>query len=256
MRSVYDAVYGEFAQLVSKPDLAMPWPAWYELQGKLPATVALSVPSSVLPSQLPLYIQDLRNAQDHNLSLSIELLDAIRYGRDAQIRDLAQRVIYALSAGASRIDLPMPFAPERNGDGFVQQPQELFMIQRTLTMILSGATYQGRVPLAEGVEAFLFDRNGEGVLAIWNRGNEGGVKSLALNLGDRALRVDLWGNVSPLFQVGGVTSEASVPLSVGPDPIFLVGIDGPQAQLRATVALDRPLLESSFEPHVRRDSFH
>jgi hypothetical protein len=33
MRKVYDAVYGQFAELVSKPDLAMPWPAWYELQG-------------------------------------------------------------------------------------------------------------------------------------------------------------------------------------------------------------------------------
>src|SRR5207247_9448112 len=30
MRRVYDLVYSEFANLVQKPDLAMPWPAWYE----------------------------------------------------------------------------------------------------------------------------------------------------------------------------------------------------------------------------------
>jgi len=255
MRKVYDAVYGQFAQLMSNPDLAMPWPAWYELQGRMPATVALSVPSSVLPSQLPLYIQDLHNAEGHNLSLSLELLDASRYGRELQIRDLAQRVIYALGAGASRIDLPIPFTTEQNGDGLAQQPQELLMIERTLTMILSGATFEGRVPMAEGVEAFLFDRNGEGILALWDRGKETGIKSLALNLGDRALRVDLWGNASPLFQVAGVSSDTSVPLSVGPDPIFLVGIDGPQAQLRSTVAIDLPLLESSLEPHTRHLRF-
>ena len=34
-----------------------------------------------------------------------------------------------------------------------------------------GATYKGRVPIAEGVEAFLFDKGGQGVLVMWDRGN-------------------------------------------------------------------------------------
>ncbi|MDB5173438.1 MAG: hypothetical protein JWN51_2211, partial [Phycisphaerales bacterium] len=46
-----------------------------------------------------------------------------------------------------------------------------------------------------------------------------------------------------------------VQLTVGPMPTFLVDIDGAQAQLRASVAFDRPLLESSFEPHTRRIRF-
>ena len=36
MRKVYDLLYPEFAKLVVKPDLAMPWPAWYDLSGNLP----------------------------------------------------------------------------------------------------------------------------------------------------------------------------------------------------------------------------
>jgi hypothetical protein len=64
MRDVYTRMYAEFSALVEKPDLAMPWPAWYDLDAAKagaasPATVALSVPPSVLPSQLPLYIQDV-----------------------------------------------------------------------------------------------------------------------------------------------------------------------------------------------------
>src|SRR2546423_3111452 len=103
MRRVYQLIYKEFTELVQRPDLAMPWPAWYDLSGDLPATVALSVPPSVLPSQVPLYVGDLRGARkDQNLSLSLELLDRTRYGRDVQIRDFAQRVIFALSAGATR----------------------------------------------------------------------------------------------------------------------------------------------------------
>jgi hypothetical protein len=37
--------------------------------------------------------------------------------------------------------------------------------------------------------------------------------------------------------------------------MFLCDIDGPQAQLRASVAIDQPLLESSFRPHQRHITF-
>ena len=53
----------------------MPWPASYELDGKRPATVALSIPSLVLPSQLPLYVQDLRSSETQHYSVSLQLLD-------------------------------------------------------------------------------------------------------------------------------------------------------------------------------------
>ncbi|HEX4124216.1 MAG TPA: hypothetical protein VHY37_05765, partial [Tepidisphaeraceae bacterium] len=264
MRSVYDMVYRQFSTLIAKPDLAMPWPAWYELQGKMPATVALSVPPTVLPMQLPLYVQDLQ-AQvgangDHNLSLSLQLLDRRQYGREAQIRDLAQRVIYSLAAGAQRIDLPLPFSVQQQGSALIKEPQELLMIYRTLIATLGNAKFEGSVPLGDGIEAFLFDRDGQGVLAIWDRGSAPGIKRLPINFGSRPVCVDLWGNVTQLLTsstddqpIGPVGSGLA--LTVGPMPMFLIDIDGAQAQLRASVSLDQPLIESSFEPHQRKIHF-
>jgi hypothetical protein len=256
MRQVYSQVYREFAALVQKPDLAMPWPAWYELEGELPATVALSVPPSVLPAQLPLYIQDLNGKKGHELSLCFQLLDRSQYGRDVQIRDLAQRVVHALAAGAKRIDLPLPFTVGTGEDGgVVEEPQELLMVIRTLTGTLGGTTYRGKVPIADGVEAFLFDKNGQGVIALWDTAGGGETRTLSLNLGERPVSVDLWGNVTPLFRTAEHRRDGKVPLTLGPTPIFLVDVDGEMAQLRASVALDRPLLESSFEPHQRKLRF-
>jgi hypothetical protein len=265
MRKAYRRVYREFQSLVQSPDLAMPWPAWYDLAGELPATVALSVPSSVLPSQVPLYVGDVKGAKEgQNLSLSLEYLDRAKYGRDVQVRDFAQRVIYALSANAGRIDVPLPFRVKRddgasgatNGDALIKQPREMLLVIRTLLTTLSGAQYRGKVPLAEGVEAFLFDRNGQGVLAVWNHGaDRGESKRLALNLGPRAAAVDLWGNVTPLFRTSEDRGKGEVPVQIGPTPMFLIDIDGQQAQLRSSVAVDRPLLESSFMPHARRFRF-
>jgi hypothetical protein len=254
MRKVYAQVYSEFSALMQNPDLAMPWPAWYDLEGELPATVALSVPPSVLPDQLPLYMQDIRAHQGHNLSLSLELLDRQRYGRLVQIKDLAQRMVYALSAGATRIDFPLPFTVRHEGGHIVKQPSEMLMVIRTLTATLGDAVYKGRVPLADGVEAFLFDRNGQGILVVWGDSNVEGVKPLALSLGERPVSVDLWGNVTPLLATGD-KSAGKVKLTVGPMPTFLIGIDGEQAQLRASVGFDQPLVESSFEPHTRRIHF-
>jgi hypothetical protein len=239
----------------------MPWPAWYDLAGELPATVALSVPSSVLPSQVPLYVGDVKGAKEgQNLSLSLEYLDREKYGRETQVRDFAQRVIYSLSANASRIDVPLPFKVKRddgatNGEAIIKQPREMLLVIRTLLTTLSGAQYRGKVPLAEGVEAFLFDKNGQGILAVWDKGAERGAKRLALNLGPRAAAVDLWGNVTPLFRTADDRGKGEVQVAIGPTPMFLVDIDGQQAQLRSSVAIDRPLLESSFMPHARRFRF-
>ena len=257
MRKVYDTLYVEFAKLMQHPDLAMPWPAWHELDGNLPATVALAVPPSVLPSQIPLYMQDIRKHNNHNLSLYLQPLDRTRYSREVQIRDLAQRTIYALAAGASRLDFPLPFSVEGEGAELAGgQPLELLLVTRTLATTLAGATFRGRVPIAEGVEAFLFDRNGQSILAMWDKGQSGTTKQLALTLGESPRSIDLWGNSTPLVRPldNGKPSQ-KVQLSVGPTPMFLVDIDGPLAQLRASLALDRPLLESTFRPHTRKIRF-
>ncbi len=252
MREVYNRVYAEFSKLIPQPDLAMPWPAWYELEGELPATIALSVPTSVLPSQLPLYIDDLHKRDRQHLSITLQILDRGVYGRKTQIRDLAQRVIYALSADANRIDIPLSFTVQREMDDYIDQPQEMFMIVRTLMRTLGNAKFRGRVPIAEGVESFLFDRDGQGILALWNTGHGGpAMQSLAINLGDRPARLDLWGNLTPLMHPRA--DQDSVRVDVGSDdlPIFIVGVDANMLKLRASVALDHPLVESSFKPHTR-----
>jgi hypothetical protein len=216
--------------------------------------VALSIPPEVLPSQIPLYIEDIRGHEGHNLSLSLQLLDR-RYGRDVQIRDLAQRVTYALAGGATRIDLPLPFTVHKQADRITDEPQELLLVIRTLIAELGGATYEGKLPNTSNVEAFLFDRNGQGVLVLWNRGSDdGGKKRLAINLGDHPMRVDLWGNATPIIQ-SETGTEDTVALDVGSLPFFLEDVDGSIAQMRASVALDKPLLESSFEPHARHIHF-
>jgi len=266
MRAVYKLIHREFAELVQKPDLAMPWPAWYELDGDLPATIALSVPTTVLPSQLPLYTQDFSRLQQRNLSLTLQSLSAEQYGREVQIRDFVQRMVYALASDVTRIDVPLPFTVTETRGEVTNQPQEMLLILRTLMTTLGGSTYKGRVPIAENVEAFLFERQGSGIIVMWDRGSTGSLRQIVLDVGDEARRMDLWGNVAPVVQspalsaTSGEDSLAKPPrgqitLDVTPMPFFLTGIDAKLAMLRASVGFDRPLLESSFQTHTRHIRF-
>ena len=80
----------------------MPWPAWYELSGDWPATVALSVPPRVLPNQLPLYMQDIRKHKGQNLSIHLEPLPQEGwYGRKVELEDFAKRFVYTVAAGGA-----------------------------------------------------------------------------------------------------------------------------------------------------------
>jgi len=46
----------------------------------------------------------------------------------------------------------------------------LLLVLRTLITTLDGAICRGRIPIADGVEAFLFDRDGQGIVVLWDRG--------------------------------------------------------------------------------------
>jgi hypothetical protein len=253
LRRVYQLLYSEIDKVVVNPDLAMPWPAWSELGKDLPVTVALSVPSDVLPDQLPLYIQNMSGLKGHNLSLSLNFLDR-SYGREVQIRDMAQRVVYALAGGATRIDLPLPFTIRRETDHVSDEPEESLVILRTLLTQLANAKFLGKLPGVGNVDALLFDRDGTGVVVLWNRDVEETPQRLALNLGAHPQRIDLWGNAKPLFAANDENSD-SIVLEVGPMPVFLVDVDESSAEMRASVGIDQPLLESSFEPHTRHIHF-
>jgi NPCBM-associated, NEW3 domain of alpha-galactosidase len=145
----------------------------------------------------------------------------------------------------------------KNEDGrLVRQPDELFLVIRSITSVLSEAKFMGEIPIADGVQAFLFDREGKGILVIWDKGDQKGAKTLALHLGAKPQVVDLWGNVTPLHpprQDGTQSGQVSLP--IGPMPIFLTDIDGELARLRASLAFDRPLIESSFKSHLRKVRF-
>jgi hypothetical protein len=238
MRKVYGMVYKQFTTLIDKPDLAMPCPVTYELPNPLPPAIELSIPTNVLPAQIPLYLQDFHGQENQSICLSLSTLDPDRYDRTTRIADLAERVVYALASNVPRFDLPMPVNVHQQGDEQTVEPQELAIIERTLLSQLSGAQYRGKLPIADGVNAFLFERNRKGIVVLWARDTSADKpQTVAVNLGEHLVSLDLWGNATPLSPPSTPQGEdeddpnhrpgnaATTPITLGRLPIIVTGVD-------------------------------
>lgn len=262
-RAAFAKVFEEFCRLTGSPNLAMPWPAWFEALDA-PGTIALSMPPEILPEQLPLYVRDASSSSSRVTSLSLHPIDAARYGRLARERDLALRVAYALSAGADRIDLPLPFTASSQADGAsATEPEPILPAERTILSTLSNARYAGKVTIAPGVDAFLFDRRAvvggadSGVMLVSapSTGPLAASGQVSIALGKHATRVDLDGTVSSVARSQDRKRPDEFVLEIGPRPFFVTDIDAPLMLLRASLAIDNPMLESSVTPLSRTITF-
>jgi hypothetical protein len=266
MRKVYAKVLHQFAGLIDRPDVAMPCPLMFELPLPNPSSMTLSIPSSILPAEIPLYLQEYHGRESQSITLSLALLDTNSYGRDTQIRDMAQRVVYSLASDVPRIDLPLPLVAHQQGDEVVAEPQEMTLIMRTLLSSLSGARFRAKLPIAADIDAFLFERGGQGIVVLWNKNEVSKPTTINISLGEHPTSIDLWGNASPLISLSAPTGDDDaashsraasglVQLKVGNMPIILTGIDSEMVRLRASLAFDKPLIESSFQSHTRHIHF-
>ena len=266
-RQVYVGFSEVLQSLVAAPDLAMPWPARMSTESLAgpggvsangPAALSLRVPSDLLPEQIPSYVADAGAGSD-NLSLYVEGANADWYGREESLTDLAQRIVHTLASGVGRVTVPLPF--RRSADGATFEPTEAYLVLRTLATHLKGLHYQGRVPVSRAgrpVDAFLFvDAAGErGVVVAWAQPAIGLSKAdeaveLPLNLRPDAMQVSLRGIATPLRQSADQALVGRATVWVPSTPTLIVGVDAPLTRLRQTVRLDNPVIESSFEPHLR-----
>ena len=149
-----------------------------------------------------------------------------------RLADFAHQVVAAKAGGAEGIFLPAPFD---TAQGVVQadgSPGELFLPWRTLALALGGAEFLGSLPLVGQSTGYLFARQHQTVLVLWNRCPT----REEVYLGDPTDVRDLWGRPVPATPASG-----GIAVPVGPVPVLVFG--GPRGLaewlLRFRLAHDR-----------------
>jgi hypothetical protein len=155
--------------------------------------------------------------------------------------DLVRRMVVAKAHDAEGIFCPDPFNPQRglvHADG---SPGELLLPWRSTALLLGGTKCLGRLGLPNGSTAWLFQRPGEIVAAIWNDQPLGET----VYLGEGLREVDVWGVSRPCppaaAQAAGSPAFRQSVIPVAAMPRFLVDINEAIArwQLDAALAPDR-----------------
>jgi hypothetical protein len=163
---------------------------------------------------------------------------------EARAADLVRRMVVAKAHGAEGIFCPDPFDPERglvHADG---GPGELLLPWRSTALMLGGAKLLGHMGLPGGSTAWLFQRPGELVAAVWNDRPLGET----VYLGDELREVDVWGASRPcppaaVGAEGGPAFRQST-IRVAPLPSFLTGLNEPVTRWQFSAVIEPARLPS------------
>lgn len=217
--------------------LVLAWDWLYELPSVADPPWDLLAMSESIPltsAELVRYASDARQPRSPCWT-TFEPLPRDLYSPASRACDLVLRMLAAKTAGLSAIFVRDPFDDVHgllNRDG---TPGELWLPWQTTACLVSGATYLGRLQLPGGSDNYVFARDNEAVLVVWN---ESPVTE-TLYLGDHVRQLTVWGEESDL---SCASAKEPVPqtFTAGPVPVFLTGVNLAVAQWRlsCTVQLD------------------
>ncbi len=173
----------------------------------------------------------------------IEPLPADRYDVTTRVRDLTMCMMAAKKGRAATIMLPDPF---HQGTGVLfpdGTPRELLLPWTILARNLGKAEYVGEFLLPAGSTAYVFERNGQAILVLWNEVE----CTEKIFLGDphKVRLIDLWGKESSI-EIEQQDEAIVQVLPCGRIPILVTGANLPIARLRMDFAFNTDAIPSIF----------
>lgn len=146
------------------------------------------------------------------------------YARRPRIGDWARRVIAARHSGVDAVFVPQTWSLRPSSRGPQVEPDETFIVLRTIAYAIGSAVPGPRLAIGDGVECLTFHTGDTATYAIWDMSAPKVGKDRELLLGPRAKAFDLWGNELPVAPTehGNTTLRlSSLPVLVTRVPAWL-----------------------------------
>lgn len=132
------------------------------------------------------------------VSAYVAPLPSDEYRRLPRLANFAQRVLVARYAGAHTVFVPQTWTVRSSTTGTITEPQETFLILRTIADTLADAKPGVELFIDDGVRCLAFDHNGTSILAMWDdKAGESG-REHSIQLAGAKVAIDLWGHTSTL----------------------------------------------------------
>lgn len=172
------------------------------------------------------------------------LLEPLGKSHPEQIRgaDLVKRMVAAKIGGAQGIFAADVFDQEHGLLKPNGAPALLFLPWRTTALALQGTELLGSMTMPGGSHNYVFAREGEAVVILWN--SEPATEKIYL--GERVEMIDIWG-VKRRARVDRETGQQIIPVTH--IPLILRGCSEPVARWRQAVQFEKGRLPSAHAVH-------
>ncbi len=230
---------------ITMPHLGVSVPTEAEPEAqKFPAEqVTLALRNTMPPEWFAARIDGMRSLGYQHVSVYLEPLPSDRYNRRSRLADWAQRIVTARHVGADTVFVPQTWQVRETPQGRITEPNETYILLRTLAGLLGDAEPGPRVRVSDGVHALAFDRGDSMVLVMWDPSAPSEGRDYALQLGRADRQFDLWGRPSPLSR----NAEGRHIVHLTPSPVLVPGIEPWLIGFRAALNLTPSHVESGRE---------
>ena len=171
VKAVAQKLRTEFDKVVRNTKLNVPLEANFDVSFQDVGTrsVTMFVPNSIVPDKIPDYIHNYHNNGLTDVWVTIEPLSEDVYYKDDVLVDFARRLFYAVKTDCEAVFIPHPWKLQEVNAIEGIEVDEKFLVFRTVSDLLSGAVFLGEFEIEHGVPAMIFDRNGQGVMVVWDK---------------------------------------------------------------------------------------
>jgi hypothetical protein len=165
------------------------------------------------------------------------------FERTAELSRWAQSVLELRHAGANTVFTSQPWHNLPTARGEIAEPQEFYLILRTLADVVAVGEPGPRLRLGDGVTALSFCDAAECVLALWDASASPAGRDHRLQLGRATRRIDMWGKVHRLSR----DAAGRQSLTLSPMPVLVDGMERWMVELAASMSLEPARVESGTE---------
>jgi hypothetical protein len=222
--TVLATVRKQFEQFGHRAKLGVPWSPLEAAPPEPPLVNFVSLDRGTLPNDL--IDGYLKTSVNGKLKRFVNLSPTAATNETAVDRAglLAQQILSAKRAKADGIFMEAFESSDRGllrGDGTIG---EAFLPWRTAALMLGGADDIGTLRLPSGSSNYVFARDGQLIVMLWNAK----ASEEVVALGPAVRRVDLWGRTTQPPQDADGKSRVAMSIT----PVFLIGLSEPLARFQ------------------------
>lgn len=163
-----------------------------------------------------------------------------QYRREPRLAEWARRILSARHAGASTVYVPQPWRTRETARGFVTEPDETWIVLRTLAEWIGDGEPTRALAISETARALAFDCGDSLVLALWDEGAPPSGRDHHLSLGQADRRISLWGRTEALKR----DAQGRQIVTLTPTPVLVDRVPRWLIDLATTAALTPGRVES------------